>query len=116
MAEPCTTYEKVVEAKEAYNKARTEYHNVYYNYLRTVLLDIGFHNKLVRLNGTNILGRFMIDTSPSNYRPYELKFYPLTKKGTISEKSKYLPNFRPWNELSLREQLCYLAEVVGDLP
>ena len=118
MTIPVTTYEEMDKSRNIYNDAFRDYTKTYFNFLSTVLEEVGFRNKLVQLKDKNIKGQFKVEYSSYPTRqPCEIKFFPCRKSdGQISEKSKYISNFRPWDESTLAEQLREIAEVVGDLP
>lgn len=116
MSIPVTTYEDMNKSRTSFQEARSEYSKVYFNFQSTILEEVGFRNKLVRLkDGT--MGQFKVDADPYSARPWTIKFFPLRKSdGLVSLKAKFLHNFYPWDEKTLAQQLKNLAEVVGDLP
>lgn len=112
-----TTYEDMNASRSSYQEARITYQRTYFNFLSTILEELGFRNKLVQLKESGLRGQFQVSETPYLTQPWEIKFYPCKKSdGDISMKSKYLVKFRPWDEKTLLEQLKGLAEVVGDLP
>ena len=108
------TYEEMNQARDAFSKARQEFSSKYYDFLRTALEEAGVHNKLVQIKDTKLVGVFKISESISSRQPWEIKFYPMTKNGTVSMKSKYLNNFCSWYENTIVKQLQEIAEVVGE--
>ena len=118
MSIPLTTYEDMNEARSAYQKARSDFNAVYFNYLSTILEESGVRNKLVRLkDGTQ--GQFKVadDNAPYTSKPWAIKFFPCRKSdGLISTKTRFIPGFYSWEESRLVEQLKEICEVVGDLP
>lgn len=117
MSIPVTTYEEMESSRKGYNEALSSFGKTYFNFLNTILEEVGFRNKLVKLKDSNMEGQFKVDSSPYTRQPWEIKFYPCRKSdGAISMKSKYLGKFRSWDEKTLAEQLREIAEVVGDLP
>lgn len=115
---PVTEHEEVVKSREAYLNSRLNYRSTYYNYLNTILSDIGFRNKLVQLNSDGTKGTFkLIETFQYAMCPYTIQFYPCRKDGTISAKYKYIPNLiNMWDEAHIADNLKRKARVVGDLP
>lgn len=113
---PVVTYEDMNKSRTSFQEARSEYTKVYFNYLSTILEEVGFRNKLVRLkDGT--MGQFKVDYESYSTRPSTIKFFPMRKSNEgISLRAKILSNFYPWNEQTLAQQLKDIAEVVGDLP
>ena len=117
MSIPVTTYEEMKASRESYNEALISFGRTYHDFLSTILEEVGFRNKLVQLKDSKIKGQFKTASTPYTRQPWEIKFYPCKKSdGSISLNSKYLNNFRSWDEQTLAEQLRDLAEVVGDLP
>ena len=113
------TREDMEESRVKYDKARKEYSNMYFNYLTTVLYDAGVYNKLVEIKCGNLIlrGQFKVSVEPYLPRPWTIKFFPVRKTYEgISMKSKNIPNFYPWQEDTLVQQLKDICEVVGDLP
>lgn len=110
------TYEEINIARDNFSKAQAEFNSHYYYFLCTVLQEAGVYNKLVRIKSSNVLGQFQVAEEPSVRRPFEINFFPLTKDGRVSLRSKYLRDFYRWKEDSLVQQLKEIAEVVGDLP
>ena len=110
------TYEEMNQARDVFRGARQEFSLKYHDFLTTVLKEAGVHKKLVKIKDKDLIGTFMVDTDHYDRAPWSIKFYPLTKSGEISLRSKYLNNFYSWKEDSFVEQLKNIAEVVGDLP
>lgn len=111
------TYEEMNQARDTFVTARQEFSIKYYDFLTTVLKEAGVCDKLVKIKGErDLIGQFKISSDPYDRRPWEIKFYPITLSGKVSLKSKYLLDFRSWNEDSLVEQLQKIAEVVGEAP
>lgn len=110
------TYEEMNQARDDFQKARHRFSIKYHDFLTTVLQEAGVYNKLVKIKDIDLIGQFKIDSDICDRVPWSIKFYPLTKSGKISMKSKYLHNFYSWKEDSFVEQLKNIAEVVGDLP
>lgn len=108
------TYEEMNQARRDFEDARIEFSKKYYDFLSTCIENAGFKNKLVQLKETDIRGVFKVDSESSTRQPWAIKFFPLTKNGDVSMKSKYLHNFCSWHENTLTEQLLNLAEVVGE--
>lgn len=108
------TYKEMNQARDEFSTARQEFNRKYYDFLKTALEEAGFLNKLVRIKDKDLTGQFKISDSPSSRQPWEIKFYPLTKSGEVSMKSKYLNNFNSWKENELVEQMLKIAEVVGE--
>ena len=109
--------EDMEDARSKYQEARTKYSHAYFNFLTTVLDDAGVLNKLVKLKGSDLKGQFKVSDEPYLPRPWTIKFFPVRKTYEgISMKSKNIPNFYPWNEDTLVQQLKDICEVVGDLP
>ena len=114
---PVTTYEEMVASRKSYNEAFDSFGKSYFSFLHTILEEVGFTDKLVKLKSSNVKGQFKIDSTPYSRQPWEIKFHPVRHSdGSISIKSKYLNEFRSWDEKTLSEQLKDIAEVVGDLP
>lgn len=112
-----TTYEDMIRARDEFTKSKNAFGEMYYKYLISVLEQAGFNNKLVRVKDSNLMGQFSVEGDSYHYgRPFAIKFFPVTLKGTISLRSKYLNNLCMWKEDTLVEQLQTIAEVVGDLP
>ena len=110
------TYEEMNQARDNFSKAQMEFKSQYHNFLYTALKETGFCDKLVRVKSNGLLGQFQVVESPYVSRPFEINFYPLTKEGRVSLRSKYLNNFYRWKEDTLVQQLEEICEVVGDLP
>lgn len=110
------TFEEMNQARDKYRVARQEFSLQYLRYLTTVLENAEVLDKLVKIKGKDLTGQFKVADTNSSSQPWEIKFYPLTKNGEISLRSKYLNGFYSWKEDTLVEQLKNIAEVVGDLP
>ena len=108
------TYDEMNKARSDFEDARREYNSKYYDFLKGCIKKAGFTNKLVQLKDSNIRGVFKVDSDSSLRQPWAIKFFPLTKNGDVSMRSKYLPRFYSWKEDTLTEQLISLAEVVGE--
>lgn len=108
------TYEEMNKARSDFEEARREYNHKYYDFLRGCIENAGFTNKLVQLKGSTIRGVFKVDSDSSLRQPWAIKFFPLTKSGDVSMRSRFLPGFYSWKEDTLTEQLLNLAEVVGE--
>lgn len=114
---PVVTYEDMNKSRTTFQEARESFRITYYHFLSTILTEVGFNNKLVRLKRCGTLGQFQVYEDQYSARPWVIKFFPCKKSdGHISMKSKYLHDFTPWNEQTLAQQLKDIAEVVGDLP
>ena len=115
---PVITYEDMIKSRTAFQEARESFRITHYHFLSTILDEVGFSHKLVRLKQDGTLGQFQVyEETYSAIRPWTIKFFPCRKSdGQISMKSKYLRDFSPWNEQTLAQQLKDIAEVVGDLP
>ena len=108
------TYEEVLEAKKLKEEAVKNYHGKFYDYLVACLEEAGFLYKRVRVKKTGIMGVIKI---VSKYlgasSPFEYKFYPTKKDGTISVKSQYV-----WGLLcadkDIPKMLSEVFESVGD--
>lgn len=108
------TYEEMNKARSDFEDARREFNLKYLDFLKGCIENAGFTNKLVQLKDSTIRGIFKVDSDSSLRRPFTIKFFPLTKNGDVSMRSKYLPRFYSWEEDTLTEQLISLAEVVGE--
>ena len=106
------TYEEMIDARSDFEGARMTFYQKYHDFLKGCIEKAGFTNKLVQLKDSTIRGQFKIAQNISTRQPWEIKFYPLTKNGEVSMRSKYLPRFYSWQENTLTEQLISLAEVV----
>lgn len=113
---PLVTYEEMSKAREEYNEARSAFKQKYFEFLTSVLREAGVFHKLVKIKGRDLVGQFQVSEDPYDRTPWSIKFYPLTKNGEISLRSKYI-NFYSWNENILVENLKKVVEeVVGDVP
>lgn len=110
------TYEEMNLARENYATARQEFSLQYLRFLTTVLEKAGVLDKLVKIKGKDLTGQFKVADTNASRQPWEIRFYPLTKNGEISLRSKYLNGFYSWKEDTLVEQLKNICEMVGDLP
>ena len=108
------TYDEMNTARADFEDARITFTQKYHDFLKGCLENAGVLNKIVQLKGSTIRGQFKIASDISSRQPWEIKFYPLTKNGEVSLRSKYLTRFYPWKEDTLTEQLINLAEVVGE--
>ena len=108
------TYDEMNTARRTFEDARIEYCHKYHDFLKGCVEKAGFTNKLVQLKDSTIRGVFKV-CSDSSLQPWAIKFFPLTKNGDVSMRSKYLPRFYSWKEDTLTEQLLNLAEVVGEV-
>ena len=108
------TYEEMNKARSDFEDARRDYNLKYHDFLKGCIERAGFTNKLVQLKDSTIQGVFKVDNESSTRQPYAIKFFPLTKNGDVSMRSKYLPRFYSWHEDTLTEQLLNIAEVVGE--
>lgn len=109
------TYEEMNQARRDFEDAKKEFNRKYYDFLSTCIEDAEFKNKLVQLKETDIRGVFKVDFESSIRQPWLIKFFPLTKSGDVSMRSKYLRGLCSWREDTLTEQLLNLAEVVGEI-
>ena len=109
------TYEEMNQARRDFEDARKEFNLKYLDFLKGCIENAGFTNKLVQLKDSTIRGVFRVDSYSSTYQPWEIKFYPLTKSGEVSMKSKFLHNFYSWKEDELTEQMLKIADVVGEV-
>ena len=110
------TYAEMNQAREDYNEARSEFRKTYFNFLTSVLREAGVFHKLVKIKDRNLVGQFQVSEDPYDRAPWSIKFYPLTQKGEISLKSKYVA-LHSWDESTLLENVKRIVEeVVGDLP
>ena len=108
------TYEEMNQARRDFEDARIEFARKYHDFLSTCIENAGFKNKLVQLKGTDIRGVFKVDSESSTRQPWAIKFFPLTKSGDVSMRSKHLSRLYSWKEDTLTEQLLNIAEVVGE--
>lgn len=115
---PNVTREEMEKARATYSDARSNYSLIHHRFLTTVLKEAGVHEKLVELKDSKLRGQFHIASENyNNDRPWTIRFFPVrTTYGGISMKSKHIPNFYPWEEDTLVQQLKDICEVVGDLP
>ena len=112
------SYREMMETRERTNRALQENNRKYKNFLITCLCEAGFENsKKVRIKTTGAVGVLEVEDKQYLYggfpRPYEIKFYPETKSGEISKKSRYIP-LSQYREEDLVKQLTNLFELVGD--
>ena len=112
------TREEMEKARAVYSDARSNYCLVHHKFLTSILKEAGVYEKLVVLKDSSLKGQFQIASESYNTnRPWTIKFFPVrTTYGGISMKSKSIPNFYPWEEDTLVQQLKDICEVVGDLP
>lgn len=112
------TYEEMNEARSVYTDARSKYVYTHHNFLTTILKEAGVYKKLVEIKGSRLRGEFQVSCEAyDTTRPWTIKFFPVRKTYEgISMKSKNIPNFYPWQENTLVQQLKDICEVVGDLP
>ena len=111
------TYEEMNKARNTYQESFREYKKTYYDFLVSVLEEVGFTDKLVQLKDRDLKGQFKIVEVDYVRQPFEIKFFPCRQSdGKISLKSKYINKLHSWNESTLVEQLKNIAEVVGDFP
>ena len=112
-----TAREEMLRSRLEFEEARSHYNQVYYEFLSNILVEAGVANKLVELKGSLLRGQFKVSDEPYLPRPWTIKFFPIRKTYEgISMKSKQIPNFYPWNEETLVQQLQSICVVVGDLP
>ena len=110
------TYEDMKKAREDFTYARCEFKSKYYNFLLTILQESGFYKKLVKIKNRDLIGEFHLGETPYERMPWEIKFYPVTKSGSISMKCKYV-SLNSFDESTLLENLKEVVEeVVGDVP
>ena len=108
-------YEDLVSSRAKLKIELIKFSSNYHDYLVSALITAGFYNKLVRLKVRETVGQFRVDSSSySIYRPWEIKFHPLTKNREVSMNARILPNFYPWKEDCLVEQLLDIAEVIDE--
>ena len=113
---PLVTYEEMNKAREVYNKARSEFRMTYFNFLISILREAGVYHKLVKIKDRNLVGQFQVAEDPYDRAPWTIKFYPLTQKGEVSLKSRYV-SLNSWDESTLLDSVKRVVEeVVGDVP
>lgn len=110
-----TTYEDVLRAQVERDEALKRYSDKCEKYLISCLRNAGLDNVLVISKSTKCVGVLRVEKCSSSVYPYEVKFYPITKSGNISMKSKGVPRFYGFSYRNMQTNLieCF-AKVVGD--
>ena len=108
--------EEMKEARVKASESNEEYSNKYKNFLITCLCEAGLANKIVRIKSSERnTGVLKVEESRHNpNRPYEIKYHPVNKDGSVSKHSRYVHGCNLVRESTLISELKNAFEVVGD--
>ena len=110
-----TSYEEMIEAKQKAEEAKKQFHWRHKDYLITCLCNVGFAKSKVRVKKTGDIGVLVVEEKGYlSTHPYEIKFYPFTKSGDLSKKSRYVAQFNQMHEKDIIRELQNCFEKVED--
>ena len=106
------SFEELEQAKKDRDMVIAEYGLKHKNYLLTCLSESGLDNARVRVKKTGVNGRLIVkENHGSLLYPYEIKFYPIKKDGSVSLIPKFVPNFYGWSSKTMRKMLNEVFEI-----